>query len=81
MELDPILIELDARISRAFHLVEAADAVVALFPTGTRHTMAKTSLTISVQSELKDLFGWPRPFVVSRDLDSYVCDAESEEGR
>ena len=81
MEFDPNVIELDTRINRAFQLVEAASALVALFPDGTRHTMTKTSLTISVQSELKDLFGWPRPFVVSRDLDSYVCDADSEEGR
>jgi hypothetical protein len=79
VELDPEVFELDARLSRALQLVEAANAVVALFPDGTRHTMAKTSLTISVQSELKDLFGWPRPFVVSRDLSTYVCDAESEE--
>ncbi len=80
MELDPDVIQLDAKISRALALVEAADAYKALLTDQRKYSLARTGLTLDVQAELKDLFGWPRPSDVNDDFSSYVCNAETEEG-
>lgn len=81
MELDPEVIELEAKIARAFAFVEAGDAYKALLVDEREHFAARTGLTLDVQAELKELFGWPQPSDVNDDFSSYVRDAESEKGR